>query len=325
MPLSLDGLIDSNDIAEITMLKFKKVWLLTGFLGDQIVIKKDSVYTKQYDSVNPIVEAVAPDATLRILAASEVASLNNYVIRFTKLTSDWQNHQATYRANEAPAIAALKVVLTFPEPFVKMRAVRVTDLEKALAKRLAPNADKKDLRTFTATLNASGGLERLGEIIAVDLFNGNTDRFYPGGSGLDTTIGGMTFQLRSLVNVGNVFKIMTDAGNQVGALDFVDPNSPFKDIDQDLATAEQGEGWQGRLLADRTKRKNFAKDVVGDLEKLLNPHKGRFSLRHKLNRNAAERVEHGMVEGTRLIKKKLASLSPTRQGVQQRLQVIQHI
>lgn len=307
MPLSVDNTIDANDIDHIRMFKDLKVWLLSGLNGDKVVIKTDAIQPTQYKSASPIVKAVAPGAKLKILAPAERAALSQFIASYEHIAQAYQDLGIAYNPNEAPAVASLKQSLTFGFPFVKMAAVNVMDLEGALDDRLGPNADKTDLRAFTATLKAQGGLERLGKIVAVDLFNGNTDRFFPG-SASTKTIGGVDFNLRCLVNVGNVFRVdVGGGGSEVGALDFIDPNSRFKDMNTPLAQAETaaGQPWPGRVLADKKRRKDFAGDVVHDLEALLSPHKSRFSLKTKLGLDAANRVSTGMVQGAQLIKSKL--------------------
>lgn len=328
MSLSVNSPIIYTDIDHIKMLKDLKVWLLIGFNNDKVVIKKDAVHAPQIRSVNPIIKAIAPTSKLKILTPAETAGLNQFV----KLYEDWSREYEAMGLDLDPdedqAVKDLKTVLgpMFPEPFVKMEAVALTDLEKALEKRLAPNSNKADLRAFTATLNAPGGLERLGKIIAVDLFNGNRDRFFPG-SKSEKTIGGVSFKLRCLVNVGNVFHVTSAAGGEIGALDFVDPNSLFKDINKPLAEAERAANklWPGRILADKKLRNAFAEDVVHDLETILSPRKSTFSLKTKLNSGAADRLSKGMAEGGRLIKSKLeAKYNPNRwtQGVRERYMII---
>lgn len=324
MALSLNSPIATNDIYHIKMFKALKVWLLIGGENDKVVIKTDAIHAPQYKSASPIVKAVAAGARVRILTPAELFALKEYVRLYEEVAKAYQDMGMDYNPDEAPAVSDLKQSLTFGFPFVKMEAVNVMDLEGALQDRLAGN--KGDLRAFTATLNAPGGLERLGKIIAVDLFNGNTDRFYPG-SASAKTIAGVTFNLRCLVNVGNVFRVTNTAGPEVGALDFIDPNSRFKDINTPLATAETsaGEPWPARLLADKKRRNDFAKDVVHDLEAILSPRKSRFSLKTKLKGDAASRIATGMVQGAQLIKSKLeAKYNPNRwtSGIRDRYLII---
>lgn len=305
MPLSVNNPIVANDIQNIKMLKRIKVWLLIGANDDKVVIKSEAVQAPQYKSVSPAVKAVAPDAKFKILTPAELGALNSFISAYEQIAEEYGRMGMAFNPDEAPAVKDLKQSMTFGAPFVKMDALQgVTDLQGALEARL--QGDKTDLRAFAATLNAPGGLERLGKIIAADLFNGNSDRFWPG-TPRQFRIGGMTFNLRCLQNVGNVFRVNNSGVSEVGALDFVDPNSRWKDINIPLAQAEASVGreWSGRTLAEKVKRDSFAKDVVFDLETTLSPRKSTFSLRSKLNGDAATRVANGMVQGAQLIKAKL--------------------
>lgn len=325
MPLSVNSSINKSDIDHIKMFKALKVWLLIGMNDDKVVIKVDAVHAPQYKSANPFIKAIAPGAKLKILQPAEITALQQFISDYEFIASAYHELGIEWRPDENDAVKDLKQSLTFGFPFVKMEAVNVKDLEGALEARLAANADKSSLRAFTATLNAPGGLERLGQIVAVDMFNGNTDRFYPGRAGA-RTIGGVTFNLRCLVNVGNVFRFDNATGPEVGAMDFVDPNSQFKNVNVPLANAEATAGeWPARILADKKRRKDFAKDIVHDLEAILSPRKSRFSLKSKLKGDAADRVAKGMVEGAKLIKVKMESkYNPNRwtQGLRDRYLII---
>lgn len=69
--------------------------------------------------------------------------------------------------------------------FVKMDAHTLIDMAQAYTLAHPAGKDKPvDLRLitdFATALKATGGLEKRGEIIAVDLFNSYEDRFFPGG------------------------------------------------------------------------------------------------------------------------------------------------
>jgi hypothetical protein len=167
-------------------------------------------------------------------------------------------------------------------------------------------AIRANLKAFTATLNAKDGLERLGTIIAVDLFNMNQDRFWPDAPQTEQ-IGGFEFHFRCLRNIGNVFRIDTgDGSSEVGALDFIFRKEGFTDINKPLAECERAGGpWGGRILADKARRLAFAKDVAHDLERALNPLNGGFGLKTKLHSDAANRISAGMVTRARVIWGKL--------------------
>jgi len=183
----------------------------------------------------------------------------------------------------------------------------VKDAKGALEKRLT--GDKTELQGFTASLKGPGGLESLGEIITVDLVNGNTDRFFPvdwdpsGEDGPNTrTIGGQVFRFKALVNPGNVFMSLGPGGKASG-LDYLDPQSSYKNMNQRLAEHESGYefNWPARILLDRRARKKYAGDTIHDLELLLNPHKSKFSVRTKLGKGRKDRVVAGMVSGAQKI------------------------
>jgi hypothetical protein len=214
--------------------------------------------------------------------------------------------------------------LNFGLPFVKMEAVNVTDLQGALNERLGPTPNKTSLHAFIATLKNPGGLERLGQIIAVDLFNGNKDRFFPD-TPFTKTIGGVTFNFRCLVNPGNVFRVdLGTGGSEIGALDFVDPNSEYKDSTIPLATAEataMSGPWPGRVLADASRRTAFADDVVHDLEAIVSPH----GYVRKLGLYRSSRITNGMVQGAQLIRNKLKQKYESQgwpQGIKDRYDIL---
>ncbi|MBI4906912.1 MAG: hypothetical protein HY820_25005 [Acidobacteria bacterium] len=310
MPLSLYSPIVLADIQEIKELgTHGNVWLLKGFDQDKIVVKWEGAEAVTIKSANPAIKAIAPSAKLKILSPEEMNAIDQYILNFEEFAREYQ------ALGMAPSAPEQKAIDNFKDkkrrarnlgnaPFLKMEPVNVMDLAEAYLNRLEGN--KGDLRAFTATLNATGGLERLGKIIAVDLFIQNEDRFWPGnGNPTVKPVGveGATIQTRCLNNVGNVFRIDTGNGVEVGALDFIYHGF---DINKPLADCERvGGEWGGRVLADKRRREGFAKDVVHDLEHVLNPRKGRFSLKTKLKPDAASRIASGMVQGAALIRDKL--------------------
>jgi len=324
--LSVNNPIVAIEIDKIKMFKELKVWLLVGFNNDKVVIKKDAVFAPQIKSSSPAIKAIAPNSKLKILTPAENNALMSYVTNYEEWAREYEAMGAILDPEEDQAVKDLKEALgpNFREPFVKMEAQNVTDIEKALEQRAAGN--KTNLRAFTATLNGPGGWERLGQIVAADMFNGNRDRFYPNlGRALDFR--GHTLKMHVLVNPGNVFRVDATHGSQVGALDFVDPNCFFKDINEPLAVGEQrtGKKWPGRLLANKSDRKRLADEIVHDLELVLNPRKSMFSLKTKLKSGAADRLVTGMIEGAKQIKTKLeAKYNPNRwtQGTTDRYKIL---
>lgn len=335
--LSLNTPITWEDILSIKALgTHENVWLLTGFHQDKVVVKKEVFTPTEIKHANFAVKAIAPDAKSKALSAQELGAIDQYISSFEDLQAVYATYKVSLDDSAQKAIESFQKMKLRPDgTFVKMNAVNVQDLQGAFNSRM--DGDKRDLKSFAATLNAEGGFESLGKIVAVDLFTQNTDRFWPSESGayrnrpLETKDGdyvGTPFKTRCLGNIGNVFCINTGSGNQVGAMDFVfnnwDMNKPIGECERDTHMQ-----WGGRILMDKVKREGFAKDIVQDLEIVLSPNRGRFSLKSKLKSDAASRVVRGMVEGAGLIKARLeAKYSPQNRwtlGARERYEMLRQV
>jgi hypothetical protein len=357
MPLTLDGAISKDDIGQLVELKFDvwvdkkgvthkdrcgKVFLLISPADEKIVIKTDAGLDKAgLQSANTIVKSVDKNVKVKTMDAAEVKALDDFI-------ADWEAEEAyfkkelkrdDYREEEKGAVLSLKRTLDdqrkyqATEPWFKMASMELKDLEGALKKRL--DGDKSAIKTFIATLTAKGGLEKLGQVVAADMFNGNGDRFKPTWA-VDpqekkpdaVTIKGRKFDFKVLINLGNVFLATTEKGIEVSALDFVDPNSRFKDMTAPLAGLEAKANfkWHGRVLADKKLRETFANEIAADLELVLNPKKSKMSPFTKLGRDAGSRIAAGMVTGTLAIKKRLeAKYKPMTGGVKERYDLIAQV
>ena len=309
MPLSMNSPIVADDIDEIKELKVGVVYLLVGHANDKVVLKYESANRTRLKTFNIAIKGVFPSARLKILAPGEVLALNQKLDEIEFKGSAWEEAGLPFDSGELTAARSLKPILAqhAVQPVVKMQALdNVTDLLGAMQMRMAPNADRSGVRMFTAALNASGGLENLGQLIAIDLFNCNPDRFdWNNGTGSRTFNTNTSFHLRYLTRPNNVFVAVTEGRPEIVPLDFIDYTTGFGDINQNLAQGEAFEEWPGRILVDRRRRNEFAEGVVHDLEAVLNPHKSRYSLRTKLSFGAVGRVESGMVRGARAIRAKL--------------------
>lgn len=134
-----------------------------------------------------------------------------------------------------------------------MLKTNILDLKQAMEnRRRQVNPDKTGIRKFATVLNAQGGLEKLGAIVAADCFNGNGDRFildpWYGFSADESVNYGEGFgsgqdrvKLKCLINVGNVFIATNTAGDasELLGLDMYDPNSNFNDWTVPLQSSEQ--------------------------------------------------------------------------------------
>jgi hypothetical protein len=330
MPLSVNSAIVPDAIDRVKMLKSNSVYLLNGLENDKLVIKREYTEQSVIDSSKSMAKTIDPRARLKVLIPAELAALHLYISSFEKSERDYEVLGMPFSAIDKKAVADLKscmnTVQMYAGNFLKMDPVEVADLWTALEDRLGPNADKTDLRSFTSSLNARGGLEKLGQLIALDLFNDNTDRFnafHPS----SIPVGQRLFEMRCLTSPQNVFRIRTEAGFEVGVLDYIPLSSQFRNINIALAEGERlaGAKWPGRILADKSQRKEFAKDIVHDLEKLLHPNKKKYSLKTKLKNDPVSRIITGMVEGCRLMSARLEfKYYPTKwtQGIKDRALVL---
>lgn len=314
MPLSVLTPITAADIINVTMYKDLKVYLLSSQDGSEVVIKTDAVFQTQIKSAGAIVKAVDPAVKMKILTAAEIDQLKDYVKYIDEMTAYFSDLRVEpfFLERQKMAVGKLKESLTFGFPFAKMTKQTIHNIEDAAIARGTGN--KSVVRDFVTTLRAEGGLEKLGQVVAADLFNGNTDRFMPDTSS-QKTIGPFTFTFKTLVNAGNVMIIADGNGGFTATLlDYVDPQSKFKDMNVPLATGENGgERWPGRVLVDKAQRKKYAKEIIADLENLLNPKKHRLCMKTKLGSNASSRLEAGMVAGALMIRQRLeVKFNPNR-------------
>ena len=329
MPLSINSPITLNDIQYIGMHKRDKVFWIEGQNNDKLVIKYEGVSDLQIKSANAMIKAVDPGVRVKILTRAEMQALRDFVKNWEDIWDYFDELKRQGCPVNAPdgsreAILSLKRALDmsvkYQDSFYKMGSQEIRDLGGALNKRI--DGDKSELKAFLAVLTQPGGLERLGQVVAVDLFNGNSDRLFPNRTDVQT-IGGISFNFKTVANIGNVFTVLSGGGFKVSALDFIAPNSEFKDHNQPLANQESGDPadndsqyngqWPGKLLVDRKARQKFAKDIVDDLEMIFHPKKHKLSLKKKLPFNAAKRIDNGMVAGAQSLKRRLeAKYNPNR-------------
>lgn len=314
MALSVLAPITAGDICRVKMFKELKVYLLSSSDGSEIVIKTDAVFDAQIKSAGTIAKAIDPAIKMKILTANELNELRDYVRFFEEYRAmvDELGARVGWVDTQRDAVDKLGQSLGFGFPFAKMSKQTIHNIEDAATAR--GTGDKSIVGDFVTSLRADGGLEKLGQVVAADLFNGNTDRFMPD-SNERKTVGPYTFDFKTLVNAGNVMIVADGAGGFTASLlDYVDPQSQFKDMNISLAIAENGGNqWPGRVLVDKTRRKKYAKDIISDLEKLLNPKKHRLSLSTKLGSNASTRLEAGMVAGAQMIRNRLeVKFNPNR-------------
>jgi hypothetical protein len=303
MQLGVNELIYSGCIYFSKELKQGAVYMLNGYGDDRVVVKIDSESYSDNDVrfLGGIMAQIDPSVRPIALTPTEFQEMERWTDE-TMPTVDLMESAAN-----------LKWALnTFRNrKWVKMRALRLVILDEA-SKKMG-EGDKTDVRVIAASLNASGGFEKLGAIMAADFFIGNRDRFVwpPPGSSWPKENGQ---RLKTLQNVGNVFVAIDSKQNKgaLAGLDILDPGNPFKNITKKMDLDEE---WMGLLLgADKSgERMQFAHDVVADLNYVLGPRNRKFKFlqQERLGPQAPNRLYVGMQNGADRIK---ASLSRYLKG-----------
>ena len=307
--LKIDSPITCADIYNIVALSpGHPVFKLEGWGDgsgkvDALVIKMESTVAaatganrRDVRVTTGLMSMVDPNAKTVVLSRSEIQELRTY--------ADGGNVADTTGLAVA---GVLKTNIASPNGvWTKMPLKNLVMLDKAIAGRLA--GDKTDVRIIAAALKGSGGLEKLGQIIAADLFNGNNDRFVwppPGQKDPD-----LPARFKTIWNIGNV--MVASGANAKGTpigLDSYDPNNQLKDLRQAVT---QDSGWAGMLLgANMTdERKAFAEGVISDLEMALGPRNRKtiFGSQNRLGTARKERLLKGMLSGKNIIQQALVPL-----------------
>lgn len=312
MPLTVKNPVTAALLSDIHVLKAKKVIKLIGKDGEAIVIKKEdrSVTVDQIKGAKAVMKAVDPSFKLKLLSAEEA----DQIIEFARsILQEYQTDEALRLGDKKAKIEDLEILIEIMEqwkddigqdrsPVLKLDYMDVKSLHAEYDKRMATvDKNKTGLRQFVSGLNRAGGFEMLGQVIVADFTMMNGDRFNPRGGAKFKLPKGDT-SLKTIVNVGNIFMRMTDLGPKPTGLDFLDPYSELKSIDKSVAhiRRDSGEYWL-EILADKAGRNELAANIVEDLEKIVNPKRGRFNFIDKLDSKAAKRIVAGFVEGARLI------------------------
>ncbi|QPF75637.1 hypothetical protein G8A07_23775 [Roseateles sp. DAIF2] len=309
--LALNQVIDSNRISSCTELSpGRPVYLLVGHDGSSLVIKQElTIHASDPQNLDRALKnmaVVSPSATAEVLTLLEVLELQSWV----DLEHDVA--QMTFRALD-PNIQTLRNTLGQGGTWHKTNKLAgVQDLNDAVA-RATQHADKSGVRAIAAALNRPNGLEALGQIIAIDMFNGNHDRFdvsyVPNGQavGVPNPRGG---QFMALVNLGNVILHIHNGALRPVGLDAYEAMGAFRDF----SGGATPHGWSGLNLgatpAASTFRTNFSQDIVTDLEAALGPRNRKiaFATKRRLPTNAAARVLNGINVGALLLRQDLTAL-----------------
>jgi hypothetical protein len=262
----------------------------------------------------------------KALIPQEVAVLKVFV-RVRELWSR-RTHQP-----EPADVDVLRRSLVSPGPWFKMaEAEDIVDLKSAI-QDLKHNQDKTGVRAIARSLNDPGGFERLGQIVAVDLYNHNADRFTWMTAGDLNPMSATNERFKTIGNLGNVLAAMEDGTLRPVGLDSFDPASEYADVEQTIQQLDMGkqqsERWGGHLLGPQgaARRRKFAQDIYDDLQAALGPrHRRLFFLnKRRLHKDGPLRILRGMDQAIsklrQMLDQKVNKASPPR-GLASRLAVL---
>jgi hypothetical protein len=300
MTLQLSGQIAPEDISGVKKLdRLRPVYLLVGD-GGKVVVKRDNtphdVDPRNMRTALRNMKIVDRTMATKQLTRAEMQALSQFV-ELKRMEAEMFNSPL---ADDVKSLSQDLEVVGIVS-WVKTNFFDgLVNLESAAAMVL--NEGKKTgIKAIAAALNLPGGFEKLGQILAVDAFNGNDDRF----SFSNAPVVNPGF--RRLTNPGNVAVCLQDNVLRPVGMDAYAGNAEFRSV------AEAGppdREWSGyRLREDqRAWRKTFCEEVEADLEKSLHP-KNRFvSLTRRLSHNAAPRLAAGMDQGIVMLRTKLLAM-----------------
>ena len=271
---------------------------------DSIVIKLEESQNPQHvQAANMIMTVVDKNARTEVLSMTEIQNLQR-----------WAHNVEVFNQDEFRPVNELTSDLRKQGAWVKMALKQLMTLDKAVDKRFVDpaNPDKTDTRIIATGLRRRGGLEKLGEILAADLFNGNNDRIgYPNGYIylVNDSNGGFVkkFNLKVISNVGNLF--LACDGNGRGSPIGLDTFDPKMGDHHDLDTSRQLKGgWGGELFLKQNKveRMKYIANLVDDLETLLGGARNRKipgATSNQLGRNRKGRIDKGLKSGEKKIQR----------------------
>lgn len=273
------------------------VFLLAAADKSYLVIKQETAVGAKVN-LNANLKAMAAGtgkATGKVLVQGELDTIRDFL-------QDSQDALRQLRIPEPAGVTALRTAFIVPGTWYKMpEAPGVIDL-KAAVNDMINNQDKTGVRAIAKSLNAAGGMEMLGRIVAVDLYNGNTDRFVA--DGLGGALNPRTnARFRVIQNIGNILLAVENGKLRPVGLDSFESASIYADVTKTIPAIEQNDagmapGWSGRKLTDAQVawRHQFAQSICDDLEDAWGPRNRKlgFLRKQRLNGDAAARLVRGM-------------------------------
>lgn len=332
MSLSLDQPIRASDIMEVRELKDGKVFLLKGKDGSTLVLKAEQgVSGDQMKSAAPILKAIDPAVKMKPLTPSEALELKQFLKTWSMYASFVDklaggNSNSPIDNAEKQCMKALGIcVNTYGAvgpggrtSIAKMSCMKMSTLGIVLEVEGKPPTDaswteaREIFGKFIKALNKSGGLEKLGQILAGDFFISNNDRFSADGFGMGVKLHTTKFhKLKVIRNLGNIILVKEAKGikTRPSMLDYMDPNRrAFSDDGKAITAMESnGDKWTFRILLNKASRSKIAADLADDLDHILQPEKKLFGKSRVGGSGASERIEKGIISGIKAITKSVGA------------------
>ncbi|HTO39438.1 MAG TPA: hypothetical protein VL026_00570 [Rhizomicrobium sp.] len=345
MSLSIDQPIRYSDLLEIRHLKDGKIFLLKGKDGSNLVLKAEANVTgDRIKAAAPVLKAIDPTVRMKPIDPSEIIEIEKFLKAWRKYVDfiEWAagsgSNTPIANAEEFCMSELASCIRQFgavgpggKTSIAKMSYVRmstlgiVLDVERAALTDASWTEAREMFAKFIKALNKSGGLEKLGQIMAGDFFISNQDRFQSNGQGMGTMIHVQeptdgkrkrSHVLKVLFNLNNIILVKPAKGKKTrpSMLDYMDPNAMFSDIGQTVDALEAAsvvkqdpKTWPMRVLIDRKERSTIAKNLADDLAYILQPQPGNsfFGRGNVGGSGAAARIEKGILQGIRAIAKAL--------------------
>ncbi len=332
--MNLNMPIPTQSIQSIRQLaEGHPVFLVNIENGCFVVKAEDTQVNRNLKDQLEIMNVIDPNAFTRVLTKPELMGLRDWVRQNGDSLEETRNGYMLDKLSGAlrppmpPPMRGAAIQRMQESVWIVMHAkANLKDLEGAGKKR--QEGDKTEVREIAKALNEPGTLEKLGEIIAADAFNGNQDRVNFEGHGKRWEENGQKFSLECIQNPGNFFVAQQGGKSTVFGLDSFDPTNQFKDLDT-FAKASDGFNYPGTVLRQDAgpARQALAQKIVNDMEMILGPRNRKiiFASTKRLPQDATARLVRGMQSGALKILNHLKSKyrgRPQSQAFQERLRAL---
>jgi hypothetical protein len=330
--MNLNMPIPTQSIQSIRQLAEGHPVFLVNLENDCLVVKAEETNAnRNLKDPLEIMNVIDPNAFTRVLTKPELMGLYDWVRQNGDSLEESRNGYMLDKLSGAlrppmpPQVRGGPILRMQEGVWIVMHAkANLKNLEGAGKKR--QEGDKTEVREIAKALNEPGTLEKLGEIIAADAFNGNQDRVNFEGRGEKWEETGQ--RLECIQNAGNFFVAQHGRKSTVFGLDSFDLTNQFKNLDT-FGKASEGFNYPGTILRQDAgpARQALAQKIVNDMETILGPRNRKiiFASTKRLPPDATARIVRGMQSGAlkilNYLKQKYRG-RPQSQAFQERLRAL---